>query len=207
MVSNFRKSSQDWKKRLKHWAYTCTFVAFINITLFFFFPLVVYLFIYFFFLRVSASDQKLEVGMAWEWGYRTCISIWKNCFLESLPWITYYCQEKQVVIKSGLLTLDSGMDYGLDSGLRFEPSFGLMHTWNCQSPNLSVWNSTPGGQALCLRPMQQENGSGFGSVLQLPSLPESIVGSWLVMFVIGQYWYLQHDISTASILVHRSQCN
>ena len=27
MVSNFSKSSHAWKDRLKHWAYTCTFVA------------------------------------------------------------------------------------------------------------------------------------------------------------------------------------
>ena len=27
MVSNFSKSSQAWKDRLKLWAYTCTFVA------------------------------------------------------------------------------------------------------------------------------------------------------------------------------------
>ena len=57
------------------------------------------------------------------------------------------------------------------------------------------------------RSMQQENGCGFGSVLQPLSLPESIVGSgnmheWaraflragLMMFVIGQY--LQHDRSS-----------
>ena len=28
---NFRRSSQAWKKRLKHWTYTCSFVSFLNI--------------------------------------------------------------------------------------------------------------------------------------------------------------------------------
>ena len=39
MVSNFRRSSQAWKKRLKQWIYTFTFVAFLNIhsLLYFFF--------------------------------------------------------------------------------------------------------------------------------------------------------------------------
>ena len=31
MVSNFSKSSQAWKDRLKNWGYTCTFVVFLNI--------------------------------------------------------------------------------------------------------------------------------------------------------------------------------
>ena len=35
------KSSQAWKDRLKHWAYTCTFLAF-HITIKIFFPLGVY---------------------------------------------------------------------------------------------------------------------------------------------------------------------
>ena len=30
MVSNIRRSSQAWKKRLKDWTYTCTFVPFLN---------------------------------------------------------------------------------------------------------------------------------------------------------------------------------
>ena len=30
--ANFSKSFQAWKERLNHWAYTCTFVAFLNIT-------------------------------------------------------------------------------------------------------------------------------------------------------------------------------
>ena len=32
MVSNFSESSQAWKDRLKLWAYTCTFVAFVSTT-------------------------------------------------------------------------------------------------------------------------------------------------------------------------------
>ena len=28
LMSHFSKSSQAWKERLKHWTYTCTFVAF-----------------------------------------------------------------------------------------------------------------------------------------------------------------------------------
>ena len=34
MVSNFSKSSHAWKDGLKHWAYTCTFVAFLNLTIY-----------------------------------------------------------------------------------------------------------------------------------------------------------------------------
>ena len=42
-MSNFRRSSHTWKKRLKHWTYMCTFVTFLNIhflgcKIFFFVP-------------------------------------------------------------------------------------------------------------------------------------------------------------------------
>ena len=33
-MSNFRRSSHTWKKRLKHWTYMCTFVTFLNIHFF-----------------------------------------------------------------------------------------------------------------------------------------------------------------------------
>ena len=72
MVSNCRRSSQAWKKRLRHWTYTCTFVAFLDIHTFFlfFFPLgvffvvvVAFVFFLFFFLFVcffAAAASKLN---------------------------------------------------------------------------------------------------------------------------------------------------
>ena len=38
VVSNFSKSSQAWKDKLKHWTYTCTFVTITMVYLTNFFP-------------------------------------------------------------------------------------------------------------------------------------------------------------------------
>ena len=76
MVSNFSKSSHAWKGRLKHWAYTCTFVAFLNVT-------ILYYTIFYYPVDISATVFSYSRAVQYH-------TILHRCYCMSLEAIYFY---------------------------------------------------------------------------------------------------------------------
>ena len=68
VVSNFSPSSQAWKERLKHWTYTCTFVAFHSFIHYYYIYIYIYIYIFAFHLRsnfVCLRHMSKDVYRSW----------------------------------------------------------------------------------------------------------------------------------------------